>query len=212
MRLGMGFRVRQTTFLECGKGKTATPCSLPVQAPKRLPPTLLYCTILKGKLPKVCFLPKAAGCPTPCFARQCRRGCHYTRTACAGAQARFTKVQAALDAAPEECISQRLSEPPPPMLMCHLTWLPLQAYCLYRSARFAEALAALEAVPEDRAVARLQLEAQLFYRMGRNAEAISAYSELFQKHKVCWAAACTSCLPQTVSKAHDVVLRWLHPP
>lgn len=96
--------------------------------------------------------------------------------------------------------------------MCYMTRLPLQAYCLYRSARFAEALAALEAVPEERAVARLQLEAQLFYRMGRNAEAISAYSELFQKHKVCWAAACTARLPQAVAKAHDVVLRWLYPP
>ena len=59
-----------------------------------------------------------------------------------------------------------------------------QAYCLYRSARFAEALGALTAVPEERAVARLQLQAQLCYRMGRYADAIAAYSELFQKHKV----------------------------
>jgi len=59
-----------------------------------------------------------------------------------------------------------------------------QAYCLYRSARFAKALGALAAVPEERAVARLQLQAQLCYRMGRYADAIAAYSELFQKHKV----------------------------
>lgn len=39
-------------------------------------------------------------------------------------------------------------------------------------------------------MARLQLEAQLYYRMGRYAEAISAYSELFQKHKARAALAC----------------------
>ena len=39
-------------------------------------------------------------------------------------------------------------------------------------------------------MARLQLQAQLYYRMGRYAEAIAAYSELFQKHKALAALAC----------------------
>ena len=40
-------------------------------------------------------------------------------------------------------------------------------------------------------MARLQLEAQVYYRMGRCAEAISAYSELFQQHKARAALPCT---------------------
>jgi hypothetical protein len=33
-------------------------------------------------------------------------------------------------------------------------------------------------------VSRLQLEAQLHYRLGDNKQAITVYQELFQKHKV----------------------------
>ena len=33
-------------------------------------------------------------------------------------------------------------------------------------------------------MARLQLEAQIQYRLGNNKEAIRLYSELFQQHKV----------------------------
>jgi hypothetical protein len=40
-------------------------------------------------------------------------------------------------------------------------------------------------VAPEREVARLQLEAQLLYRMGKNREAIIVYSRLFQEHKVC---------------------------
>ena len=36
----------------------------------------------------------------------------------------------------------------------------------------------------ERAVARLQLEAQIQYRRGNNKDAIQLYSQLFQQHKV----------------------------
>ncbi len=58
--------------------------------------------------------------------------------------------------------------------------LPAQAYCLYRLGRLQEALAALQQVPPggDQAVARLQLEAQLHYRLGAPKEAIQQYSQV----------------------------------
>ena len=60
----------------------------------------------------------------------------------------------------------------------------LQAYSLFRLQRFEEALAAVQQHPEDRAVARLNLQAQLHYRMGSSAEAIRLYHQLFKDHKV----------------------------
>lgn len=39
-------------------------------------------------------------------------------------------------------------------------------------------------MPDARRLARLQLEAQLQYRLGNNKQAIKVYSELFQTHKV----------------------------
>ncbi|KAL4423713.1 hypothetical protein ABPG75_001014 [Micractinium tetrahymenae] len=57
-----------------------------------------------------------------------------------------------------------------------------KAYCLYRSGKLQEALAALSAVPADKEVARLQLEAQIQYRLGNSKEAIALYSQLFRAH------------------------------
>lgn len=57
-----------------------------------------------------------------------------------------------------------------------------KAYCLYRRSKLPEALAALKEVPADKEVARLQLEAQIHYRLGDNKEAIALYSELFRSH------------------------------
>ncbi len=48
----------------------------------------------------------------------------------------------------------------------------------------AQALTALELVGEDNLIAKLQLQAQLYYRQGKNAEAINLYNQLYQKHKV----------------------------
>lgn len=42
----------------------------------------------------------------------------------------------------------------------------------------------MQRVPDARRLARLQLEAQLQYRLGNNKQAIKVYSELFQTHKV----------------------------
>lgn len=58
-----------------------------------------------------------------------------------------------------------------------------KAYCLYRLSRFQEALEALEAVREDRAAARLHLQAQLSHRLGHSKDSIAVYRELFSKHK-----------------------------
>ena len=60
----------------------------------------------------------------------------------------------------------------------------LQAYSLFRLQKFEEALAAVQQNPEDRAVARLNLQAQLHYRMGGSSEAIRIYHQLFKDHKV----------------------------
>ena len=60
----------------------------------------------------------------------------------------------------------------------------LQAYSLFRLQKFEEALAAVQQNAEDRAVARLNLQAQLHYRMGGSAEAIRIYHQLFKDHKV----------------------------
>ena len=58
----------------------------------------------------------------------------------------------------------------------------LQAYCLYRLGRLQDALAALGAVSADAEAARLQLEAQVQYRLGNCKEAIALYSQLFRAH------------------------------
>ena len=39
-------------------------------------------------------------------------------------------------------------------------------------------------VPDEQRLPRLQLEAQLHYRLGDNKQAIRVYQELYQKHKV----------------------------
>ncbi|KAL4446353.1 hypothetical protein ABPG77_003160 [Micractinium sp. CCAP 211/92] len=57
-----------------------------------------------------------------------------------------------------------------------------KAYCLYRSGKLQDALSSLGAVPADKEVARLQLEAQIQYRLGNSKEAIALYSQLFRAH------------------------------
>lgn len=57
-----------------------------------------------------------------------------------------------------------------------------QAYCLYRLGRLQDALAALSGVPGDAEAARLQLEAQIQYRLGNCKDAIALYSQLFRAH------------------------------
>ena len=69
---------------------------------------------------------------------------------------------------------QHAVNPAPPAL--------LQAYCLYRLGRLQDALAALGAVSADAEAARLQLEAQVQYRLGNCKEAIALYSQLFRAH------------------------------
>lgn len=59
-----------------------------------------------------------------------------------------------------------------------------KAYCLYRLSRFTEALDALKSVSESQAAAKLQLEAQLHYRLGNAKQCIQAYDAVYQKHKV----------------------------
>lgn len=59
-----------------------------------------------------------------------------------------------------------------------------RAYCLYRDNRFQDSLAALTDVDDARHAARLQLEAQLQYRMGNIPAAIDLYKQLFQQHKI----------------------------
>ncbi|KAK9797740.1 hypothetical protein WJX73_003973 [Symbiochloris irregularis] len=59
-----------------------------------------------------------------------------------------------------------------------------EAYCLYRSGEFRKALSACEATGEDKAVAKLHLQAQLHYRLGQYSEAIQMYKQLSQRHKV----------------------------
>ena len=62
--------------------------------------------------------------------------------------------------------------------------LQQQAYSLFRLGNFTDALAALQAGSTSQQVAKLQLEAQLYYRMGRNGDAIRIYHQLFKDHKV----------------------------
>jgi signal recognition particle subunit SRP72 len=57
-----------------------------------------------------------------------------------------------------------------------------RAYCTYRLGRLQEALTALSSVSEDRAAARLQLEAQVLYRLGNYKECIEVYDRLFKEH------------------------------
>ncbi|KAI7836263.1 hypothetical protein COHA_009853 [Chlorella ohadii] len=57
-----------------------------------------------------------------------------------------------------------------------------KAYCLYRQGKLQDALAALQSVPAERELARLQLEAQIQYRLGAYKEAIGVYSQLFRAH------------------------------
>jgi hypothetical protein len=59
-----------------------------------------------------------------------------------------------------------------------------QAYSLFRLGNFVEALSALEKSSDDRPVPKLHLEAQQYYRMGRNGDAIRIYHQLFKEHKV----------------------------
>ena len=60
----------------------------------------------------------------------------------------------------------------------------LQAYALYRTGHLQEAMDVVAEVPSEQGIPKLQLEAQLQYRLGRFAEAIVAYNKLFQQHKV----------------------------
>lgn len=60
----------------------------------------------------------------------------------------------------------------------------LQAYSLFRLGNFTDALTALQAGSTEQIVAKLQLDAQLYYRMGRNGDAIRIYHQLFKDHKV----------------------------
>lgn len=58
-----------------------------------------------------------------------------------------------------------------------------KAYCLYRLGRLQDALSVLSQVSaSSQQVARLQLQAQLHYRMGSPKEAIKQYSQLFQQY------------------------------
>jgi signal recognition particle subunit SRP72 len=57
-----------------------------------------------------------------------------------------------------------------------------RAYCTYRLGRLQEALSALSSVGDDRAAARLQLEAQVQYRLGNYKECIELYDRLFKEH------------------------------
>eukprot|EP00884_Botryococcus_braunii_P009741 jgi/Botrbrau1/18769/Bobra.0386s0088.1 len=74
-----------------------------------------------------------------------------------------------------------------------------KAYCLYRLANYAEALEALESVDEDRIIPKLHLQAQLYYRQGKYAEAINTYNLLFQTHKVSTAELHTNVLAAYIS-------------
>mmetsp|Transcript_5293 Transcript_5293/g.15184 ORF Transcript_5293/g.15184 Transcript_5293/m.15184 type:complete len:701 (-) Transcript_5293:233-2335(-) len=59
-----------------------------------------------------------------------------------------------------------------------------QAYCYYRLGQLERALQAVQGVDGARRQARLQLEAQLHYKLGDYAAAIRIYGELFKEHKV----------------------------
>jgi signal recognition particle subunit SRP72 len=57
-----------------------------------------------------------------------------------------------------------------------------RAYSLYRHGSPQDAIAALSSVPQEREADRLQLEAQLRYRMGDTKQAIDLYRQLFAQH------------------------------
>jgi len=59
-----------------------------------------------------------------------------------------------------------------------------RAYCTYRQGRLQEALAILHSVGDERAADRLQLEAQVQYRLGNHTEAIALYGRLFQDYQI----------------------------
>ncbi|KAL6770694.1 SRP72 [Auxenochlorella protothecoides x Auxenochlorella symbiontica] len=58
-----------------------------------------------------------------------------------------------------------------------------RAYCQYREGKLEDALVTLQMVSKDRQEAKLQLEAQLRYRLGQYPEAIAIYRQLFQQYK-----------------------------
>jgi signal recognition particle subunit SRP72 len=64
-----------------------------------------------------------------------------------------------------------------------------RAYCTYRLGRLQEALTTLSSVGDDRAAARLQLEAQVHYRLGNYKECIELYDRLFKEHDTIEASA-----------------------
>ncbi|CAL8460581.1 g110 [Coccomyxa elongata] len=81
-----------------------------------------------------------------------------------------------------------------------------KAYSLFRLGSFTDALAALQSGGSDQLVAQLQLEAQLYYRMGRNSDAIRIYHQLFKDHKVSSLELRTNVLAAYVSggRAHEL--------
>ncbi|KAK9908732.1 hypothetical protein WJX75_002041 [Coccomyxa subellipsoidea] len=81
-----------------------------------------------------------------------------------------------------------------------------KAYSLFRLGNFTDALAALQAGSTSQQVAKLQLEAQLYYRMGRNGDAIRIYHQLFKDHKISSLELRTNVLAAYVSgdRAHEV--------
>lgn len=56
--------------------------------------------------------------------------------------------------------------------------------CMVRHTFDCNVPACAHQVPDARRLARLQLEAQLHYRLGNNKQAIKVYRELFTTHKV----------------------------
>eukprot|EP00798_Chlamydomonas_sp_ICE-L_P008038 gene8038-1272_t len=58
-----------------------------------------------------------------------------------------------------------------------------KAYCLYRTSKLEEGLEACKTISEEDAECRLQLEAQIHYRLGQNKDCIQLYDSLFQQHK-----------------------------
>lgn len=58
-----------------------------------------------------------------------------------------------------------------------------RAYSLYRHGSPQDAISALSSVPPEREADRLQLEAQLRYRMGDTKQAINLYRQLFAQHQ-----------------------------
>lgn len=59
-----------------------------------------------------------------------------------------------------------------------------QSYCYYRMGQLEQAQKAVGAVDDDRRLARLQLEAQLHYKLGNYEAASNLYQSLFRDHKV----------------------------